>query len=71
MPDDDQQCVDDELELPVREALEDAQAEPGAEHGGRNESRRLPIQLRLRVDDDGRIRWIAISVTGCMPRMKG
>ena len=44
---DDQQCVDDELELPVREAFEDAQSEPGAEQGGRNEGERLPVELRL------------------------
>jgi hypothetical protein len=25
----------------------------------------------VRTEDDGRMRWIAISVTGCIARMKG
>ena len=42
----DEQRVDDEFELSIREPLEDAQSEPRAEQGGRNESERLPVQLR-------------------------
>src|SRR3977135_537841 len=41
-----EQRVDDEFELSIRESFEDAQSEPRAEQGGRNESERLPVQLR-------------------------
>src|SRR6266436_2815551 len=40
----DEQRVDDELELSIREPLEDAQSEPRAEQGSRNESERGPVQ---------------------------
>jgi hypothetical protein len=43
----DQQCVDNELELSVREPLENAQAEPRAEQGGRDEGKHLPVELPL------------------------
>src|SRR6266566_1886785 len=41
-----EQRVDDEFELSVRQSLEDAQSEPRAKQGRRNESQRLPVQLR-------------------------
>src|SRR5258705_11504764 len=42
----DQQQVDGDLELPVGQAPEDAQPEPGAEQRGRNERERVPVELR-------------------------
>jgi len=38
-----QQRIDDELELSIREPLEDTQSEPRAEQGSRNESERGPV----------------------------
>src|SRR5262245_56063817 len=44
----DEQHIDRDLKLPIRESLEDAPSEPRAEQRSWNESDRFPVELRQR-----------------------
>src|SRR5262249_8220825 len=59
-----EQQVDSQLELLIREPLENVQPQPGAGESGGNEVERLPVQLRhcrrrgLHELDDGQAYWL-------------